>query len=174
MTAPSPTTRTLPFGEAAIELAQRSGMRGARLLTWGGLFWSALGGLVSLGVGLWLDRLIEDLFARVPGLGWLGRRVATLHGALARAHAKDDRAGARAGLEQLAALYATKPETARGRQAMAALAGDIIDGRDLIELGERHLMAPLDARARREIALAARRVSAVTAISPMSQGVRKV
>ncbi len=49
---------------------------------------------------------------------------------------------------------------------MAALAGEIIDGRDLIELGERHLMAPLDARARREIALAARRVSAVTAISP--------
>lgn len=179
-----------PAGEAAIERAQRSGMRGARL-TWGGLFWSALGGLVSLGIGLWLDRLIEDLFARMPGLGWLGvallatlllavaalairevagvarqRRVATLHKALAEAHAKDDRTGARAGLQQLATLYATKPETARGRQAMAALAGEIVDGRDLIELGERHLMAPLDTLVRREIALAARRVSAVTAISP--------
>jgi putative membrane protein len=49
---------------------------------------------------------------------------------------------------------------------MEALAGEIIDGRDLIDLAERHLMAPLDRLARREIAAAAKRVSVVTAISP--------
>jgi putative membrane protein len=30
----------------------------------GALFWSGLGGLVSLGVGLAISKLIEDLFAR--------------------------------------------------------------------------------------------------------------
>ena len=189
--APDPASADRPAGEAAIEIAQRRGMVGRGVLSWGGLFWSALGGLVSLGVGLWVTRLIDDLFARVPGLGWVGlalaglagaallalavrelvgiarqRRVAVLHKLLADAHAADDGSRARAGLGQLAALYARRPETARARRAIAALAADIIDGRDLIDLGERHIMSPLDREVRREIALAARRVSIVTAISP--------
>ena len=42
----------------------------------------------------------------------------------------------------------------------------IIDGRDLIDLAERNLVAPLDKEAEREIAAAAKRVSVVTAVSP--------
>lgn len=180
-----------PADEAATEIAQRRGMRGGRRLTLGGLFWSALGGLVSLGLGLWVDRLIGDLFGRARGLGWLGvallgvaaaallalaareavgvgrqRRVARLHERVAQAHAADDGVRARALLAEVAALYANRPETAKARGEVAALSGEIIDGRDLIDLGERLLLAPLDARVRREIALAARRVSVVTAISP--------
>jgi putative membrane protein len=47
-----------------------------------------------------------------------------------------------------------------------SLTGEIIDGRDLCDIAERELMAPLDEAVRREIALAARRVSVVTAVSP--------
>ena len=39
---------------------------------WGAVFWSAPGGLVTLGLGLGVTRLIEDLFARSESLGYLG------------------------------------------------------------------------------------------------------
>ena len=39
---------------------------------WGALFWTALGGLILLGLGLGVTQLIEDLFARSEGLGLLG------------------------------------------------------------------------------------------------------
>ena len=39
---------------------------------WGTVFWTAVGGLVLLGLGLGVTRLIEDLFARSEGLGFLG------------------------------------------------------------------------------------------------------
>ncbi len=39
---------------------------------WGAVFWSAVGGLILLGLGLGVTRLIEDLFARGEGLGFLG------------------------------------------------------------------------------------------------------
>src|SRR5215475_5288171 len=42
-----------------------------RGLSWGTLFWSALAGLVLLGLGLGTVNLIEDLFARNEGLGFL-------------------------------------------------------------------------------------------------------
>src|ERR1700738_4933469 len=51
--------------EAAIVPAQR-GFR------WGAVFWSAVAGLILLGLGLGVTRLIEDLFARSEGLGFLG------------------------------------------------------------------------------------------------------
>ncbi len=179
-----------PANEVAIEVAQRRGMM-ARFFGWSGLFWAATVSLVSLGIGLWVDRLVADLFARLPGLGWLAlalagmallalvallirefrgvvrqRKVAALHKRLADAHAADDRDAARSELKTLSALYAARPETARPRQQIEAFSGEIIDGRDLIDLAERHLMGPLDIEVRREIALAARRVSVVTAISP--------
>src|ERR1700754_2940775 len=43
-----------------------------RGLSWGTVFWTGLGGLVLLGLGLSVVNLIEDLFARSEGLGFLG------------------------------------------------------------------------------------------------------
>lgn len=176
--------------EAAVEVAQRQGLL-ARGFSWGGLFWSAVGGLVSLGIGIWFARLIDDLFARTPALGWVGvalaasallallvlglrewravsrqKRIAELHLACAEAHARDDRNAARAALRELTGLYAGRPETARARSLVAELSAEIVDGRDLLDIAERALMADLDGRARQEIATAAKRVSVVTAISP--------
>ena len=45
---------------------------------WGTLFWTALGGLVLLGPGLGVTNLVEDLFARSEGLGFLGLALAVL------------------------------------------------------------------------------------------------
>jgi putative membrane protein len=177
--------------EEAVEVAQKQGLLKRAFFTWGGLFWSALGGLVSLGIGLWATRVVEDLFSRTPALGWVGlalvalalaslfalalrelrailrqRQIAELHIRCARARESDDRDAARAAIRDLSALYATRAETARARSLVAELSAEIVDGRDLLDIAERNLMTDLDAAARREVAIAAKRVSVVTAISP--------
>ena len=58
-----PTPRCCRFRSSAPIVPVRRGFR------WGAMFWSALGGLVMLGVGLGVTRLIEDLFARSESLG---------------------------------------------------------------------------------------------------------
>lgn len=177
--------------EAVVENAQKQGMLRRSLLSWGGVFWSALTSLILLALGLWFTQLVEDLFRRVPALGYAGlalialaalallvlatrellairrqRRIATLHIALAQARARDDRDAARDGVRELTLLYATRPDTARARAHLEDLTREIVDGRDLVDIAERTLMAPLDNQVRREIANAAKRVSVVTAVSP--------
>ncbi len=177
--------------ERAIETAQKSGIFRRSVFSWGGLFWSALGGLVSLGIGLWITRLVDDLFARAPALGAVGlglagliilallvlggrellaigrqRHIAKLHQDFAKAHAGDDQTLARALVADLASLYTARPETARGRKHVLALRTEIVDGRDLVEIAECSLVAPLDAKAQAAIASAAKRVSVVTTIAP--------
>jgi putative membrane protein len=177
--------------ERAVEAAQRSGMLARWRPKLATLVWAGFGGLVSLGLGLWMSALIENLFARARALGaigaafaalflvgivglaireiaalWRQSRIAELHAALARARAGDDRVAARALVGKLAALYEGRAETARARAEVAEARGAIVDGRDLIDIAERALLRPLDVKAQAEIAAAARRVSMVTAISP--------
>jgi putative membrane protein len=162
-----------------------------RRFRWGTLFWSALGGLVALGLGLGVTRLIEDLFARSEGLGYLGvvlsaaaalaliviitretlglLRLATIEKLHHRASAtlvNDDRDEGRAIVHELLALERRTPRLARARVALQDHLADIIDGADLVRLAERELMAPLDQEARRMVGNAAKRVSLVTAVSP--------
>jgi putative membrane protein len=94
------------------------------------------------------------------------RRIAVLHRQLALAHETDDRDLARAKVGELVALYKHDPRAAAARKELNALRGEIVDGRDLIDIAERKLMPPLDDAARKEIADAAKRVSVVSAISP--------
>jgi putative membrane protein len=155
------------------------------------LFWSALGGLVLLALGLLGTKLVEGLFARAEWLGVLGAACAalTLAALLAilareaiglarlknieklqvRAQAAldaDDRQEARAIVRDLIAFERSEPRHARSRAMLASHVEEIIDGADLIRLAERELMGPLDEEARRSVAAAAKRVSVVTAISP--------
>jgi putative membrane protein len=177
--------------ERAVEAEQSTGMLARWRPKLATLVWAGLTGLVSLGLGLWLSALIENLFARARALGaigaafaalflvgivglaireiaalWRQSRIAELHAALARARAGDDRVAARALVGKLAALYEGRAETARARAEVAEARGAIVDGRDLIDIAERALLRPLDVKAQAEIAAAARRVSMVTAISP--------
>jgi len=167
---PAPSRRRFPFGT---------------------LFWSALGGLIVLGLGLLGTQLVEGLFARAEWLGILGAACAALTLAallailareafgLARlknieklqvraqaALATDDRQEARAIVRDLIAFERSEPRLARARAMLASHVKEIIDGADLIRLAERELMGPLDEEARRNVAAAAKRVSVVTAISP--------
>lgn len=162
-----------------------------RRFGWGTLFWTATAGLVVLGAGLGIVRLIEDLFARNETLGWLGLGLAAaaglalavvtgrevfglmrlaaiekLHARAAEVIASDDRAGSRAIVGDLLKLAHQNPHLARARAALTEHSGDIIDGADMIRLAERELMTPLDQEARRIVSVAAQRVSVVTAVSP--------
>ena len=177
--------------EREIEIAQQKGMLARWRPSLGSLFWSGLGGLVSLGLGLWFTELVETLFAKAQALGWIAAafgalallalvaigareavailrqsRIARLHADLARARASDDGDAARPLVARLIALYERRPETAAGRAETSEAMRAIIDGRDLIDIAERALLRPLDAKAQQEIAAAAKRVSMVTAISP--------
>ena len=177
--------------ERAVETAQKRGIFRRTVVSWSGLFWSALGALVSLAFGLWVTRLVDDLFARSATLGAIGialaglvllallailgreavaigrqRHIARLHQDFAAARTGDDQAQARRLVADLASLYAKRPETARARRDVLALRSEIVDGRDLVDIAERTLVSPLDERARAAIATAAKRVSVVTTIAP--------
>ncbi len=157
----------------------------------GTLFWTGLGGLVSLGTGLAVSKLIEDLFARADWLGSVGLAFAAVFGVavigivgrealgLARlssldalrdraadALATDDRPTAEGVAKDLLKLAQDNPALARARGDLSTHLGAIIDGADLVRLTERTLMAPLDAQARALVSDAAKRVSVVTAVSP--------
>ena len=181
---PEPDAAALP---APIETARPR----RRRFPWGGLFWSALGGLVVLGLGLGAAQLIEDLFTRSETLGFAGLALAALCAlafvvivarevlALARLdtieqlHARadavlvsDDRTASDAIVRDLLKVARDNPQLAQARAALQSHTHDIIDGADMLRLAERTLMAPLDQEARRLISSAASRVSLVTAISP--------
>jgi putative membrane protein len=166
-------------------------LRPQRGFRWGAVFWTAIGGLILLGVGLGVTGLIEDLFARSEGLGLLGlafafaatlafavvvarealglARLAAIEKLHLRAAAvllSDDRAESRAIVQDLLRLEHQNPQLARARATLQGHTDDIIDGADLIRLAERELMTPLDLEARRLVSSAAQRVSIVTAVSP--------
>lgn len=158
---------------------------------WGQLFWTGLGGLVSLGAGLAVTKLVEDLFARADWLGYVGlafalalalaslailtreafglirlRTLNHLREQAAEALAKDDRRLAESVTNELLSIAATSPRLFRARTELSGHLDAIIDGADLIRLTERQLMAPLDAEATQLVSNAAKRVSVVTAVSP--------
>lgn len=172
----------------AVETIAHPARRGIR---WSRLALATGGALVSLSLGLALDALVRDLFSRADWLGWIGlalialfalavlamvsrevfgllrlKRVAQLRLDSDGAAARNDRDAAVAAVRSLVALYGDRPETAKGRRLIAGHLGEIMDGRDLLTLAERDLIAPLDERAKVLASAAARRVSVVTAVSP--------
>jgi putative membrane protein len=155
-----------------------------RRITLGRIAFGALGLLLSLAVGLWVDALIRDLFSRNDWLGYLAMAAAAiavlaLLGVVLRELVGLRRLAAVQDLKQDVmaaaasptpsvgrAIVAARPQTARGRSRLAETEGEIIDAAHLIDLAERELMAPLDREARALILGAAKRVSIVTAVSP--------
>lgn len=157
--------------------------------SFGKLFIGALGAAVSLGLGLALDALVRDLFARAEWLGWFGLVVAALLvvgvvGIVGREilalmrlkaveverraalHAFETNSDAEPVLKGLDDIVAGLPGTQGGRASLARHRGEVIDGRDLVALAEREILMPLDARARALVLGSAKRVSLVTAVSP--------
>jgi putative membrane protein len=173
---------------AAVKAIVHPRRRGVR---WGALAVSAGAALVSLSLGLAFDALIRDLFARADWLGWLGlgllaifllgvlglvgrevlglfrlKRIARLRLHSDAASASNDRDAAAECVRALLGVYADRPDTAKARRLVGAHLREIMDGRDLLVLAERDLLAPLDSQAKALASAAAQRVSVVTAVSP--------
>lgn len=174
-----------PVSLPAIAAPPRKGWRWGRVLT------AALGGLVTLALGLWVDEIVRGLFARYEPLGWFGlalaalaligfvgllarelaglwrlRRLHDLRDLATRAHATDQAGLGRRLAKDLIDLYASRPETAGARRLLERHAAEIVDGRDLVAMAERDLLTPLDAGAKALVLSSAKRVSVVTAASP--------
>ena len=189
---PRGSVRVIPEPEAFdLPVPVAAPLPARRRFSWGTVFWSALGGLVTLGIGLATTRLIEDLYARAAWLGTLGLalagigllallivcgkeifallRLASIEKLRSRAEAAlatDDRHEARAIVAALTATLSAAPALARGRAELDTHLTEIIDGRDLLHIAERTLMTSLDQEAARLVARTATRVSVVTAVSP--------
>ncbi|TXJ25530.1 MAG: TIGR01620 family protein [Afipia sp.] len=178
-----PAQLPVPIDEPAVPVRKGFG--------WAGIFWTALGGLVVLGLGLGISNLVEDLFNRSASLGYIGlvfavlavvalvviitrealslARLETIEKLHARANAvllSDDRKDSDAIVRDLLRIAHDNPRLARARAALEEHGRDIIDGADMVRLAERELMTPLDQEARRLVSSAAQRVSIVTAVSP--------
>ena len=173
---------------AALEVPPTT--RAERRFSFAKLLAAGLALLVTLALGIAVDELIDDLFARADWLGWVAigltllvlfailgmvvREVTGLWrlGRIGDLRERADNArhaspkAARAVVRSLVALTGERPETARGRRRLAELDGDVMDAADLVDLAERNLMGPLDNKARALVLGSAKRVSVVTAVSP--------
>lgn len=164
----------------------------ARRSYWGRILFGALGLLLSLAIGLWIESLLRELYSRAEWLGWTGGVLAAIavlaalviivreaaafmrlasvvefqnRAALSRVSARGP-ADARKLVDDLSRFLSARPETAAGRRALSELRDDVIDAGDLLRLAEVEMLAPLDTEARTLILNAAKRVSLVTAVSP--------
>jgi putative membrane protein len=162
-----------------------------RRAPWVGILLSALTGLVLLGLGLAVERLIVDLYAIAPWLGWVAlglsvlallaflaivgreisgilreQKIETLREAAADALAVKDHKAAKAIVSDLLGLYSARPSAVKGSAHLMAAMEEIIDADDRLAIAERELLAPLDQQAKRAVAAAAKQVSLVTAVSP--------
>ncbi len=159
--------------------------------SWSAILLSALGGLISLGIGLAATKLIEDLWARHEWLGWAGlgvlglavlafvvicgrelvalrrmRKIGAMRTAAERGLRHEDDADCKSALRGLRSLYAGRNDVSWGLSRLAEHDRDVMDATDRLKLAERELMPGLDGEARRIIADAARRVSVITAVNP--------
>lgn len=174
------------------ELAAETTAPAIKKMGWlGRLAWTSGSILASLAFGLLADQLIRGLFDRFEWLGWAGvallalfvlavlvlagreivavrrlRVLDRLRRNAAMALANNHRLAASHVLSELEGIYVARADLARPRQALIEQSRDLFDGAEILHLGERLLMTPLDARAKALTAASARRVALVTAVSP--------
>ncbi len=186
--APDPTGAELrPEGSTVPAIAAPP----PRRWSWSVMLLGALGALVSLGVGLALTKLIEDLFARHLWLGWAGlgvlgiavlafvvicgrelvalrrmRKIGAMRTAAERGLRHEDDADCTLALRGIRSLYAGRHDVSWGLSRLAEHDRDVMDAPDRLRLAEREIMPGLDGEARRIIAEASRRVSVITAVNP--------
>jgi len=160
-------------------------------MRWGLILISALTTLISLGIGLWVTQIVNDLLAIHPWLGWaasglLGlvalaalvlagreiiallrqRRIGRIRTRANTARLEDNPDKAIEVQGALARLYSTREDLIWGLARIIEHDNDILDAEARLHLLERELMTPLDRQARALVASTARRISILTAISP--------
>ncbi|SIQ23152.1 TIGR01620 family protein [Bosea sp. TND4EK4] len=162
-----------------------------RRFSFGSLFVAGLSGFLALAAGVWAQNTVTSLMSQNPVLGYAALACAVVAGfALLvmlgrvlrdilrerKVEALRERASglllggtlddAKSLAGDLASLYKGRAETAKGRAELDAALPQLFAPRDVLSVAERTLLVPLDAQAQAQIAIAARRVSLVTAVSP--------
>ncbi|HEY7645528.1 MAG TPA: TIGR01620 family protein [Hyphomicrobiales bacterium] len=173
------------------EMATREMARASRGFRWGTIFLSAVGGLVSIGVSLWVANFVAGLFANGGWLGYVALGLALIAGfaalmiaaremlgffrlgrvAAIRLQAENalsdaDRVRADDVSAKIEALFSTRQELRWGRQRLADHRSGVLNAKEVLILTERELLGPLDRNAKSIIATSVRRVSLITAVSP--------
>lgn len=180
-----------PEPTPAIALVEAIADRRRTGIRWGRLLAGALGGLVSLMIGVWAWQTIEALFARFDWLGWLTlglaglaliaglalvlrevratmrlREISSLRHRIAEKGETISLKQARRLVAEMEGLYAGRTDLAGARSTLARHRDEVMDGIDLLGIAENDLLGPLDFRATELVSAAARRTSVVTAVSP--------
>lgn len=163
-----------------------------RGMRWGALFLSAAASLAVLAAGVAFTGFVGEAMARNDWVGWLATALAAIatvslaaivlreivglfrlarlsglrRGILAALRDRDLKAE-RGAVRDLKALYGARPAQKWGLARLSDHERDVRDPGELLALAERELIVPLDNEARRAVLAAAKRVSVVTAMSPM-------
>ncbi len=144
-----------------------------------------------LSVSAW--NFVTGLFATNIALGWIGfglmiialivlailtlqeiagfarmARLDRLRLAAATAHSSADLKAARSVVDDIASLYAKRPDTAWGLSRLQENRVEIYDADALLALAETEVLGPLDRAALAQIEAAARQVAIVTAFVPVA------
>ena len=179
-----------PQGAAMASAATLVARRPSRLARW---FWALAGLILTTVISVAAWNFVTALLAANPILGWAVtglfalfglvtllivikelsafsrlKRLDALQRAADHALAENSLSAARDVTGRLTALYAGRADTRWGRERLAERQGDVFDAEALLDLAERELMGPLDARATQEVQAAARQVAAVTALVPLA------
>lgn len=165
----------------------------SRGVQWGAIVASALAGLAALAAGAWFARFVSVALAREDWVGWTAfclvtlasvaaagmfirevvglmrlRRLGRLRQDVEAAFRDQSITHERTAVRQLCSMLRSRPELAWGLARFREHVRDVRDSGELFRLAERELIAPLDRDARRVVLASAKRVSVVTAISPMA------
>jgi putative membrane protein len=158
----------------------------------GSILFSAMAALASIALGLWFARFVSIALERQDWVGWLAfglmmiiavalagivlreligfrrlARLANLRALVKATIAKPNAANEKKAVAALVAHYRGRGDLAWGLARVRDHTGDVLQQGDLLRLADRELLRPIDGEARRVILKSAKRVSTVTALSPI-------
>jgi putative membrane protein len=170
-----------------------AGVTMRRGIRWGGVLAGALSLLGGLAITLSVTRFVSIAFEREDWIGWVAfglaaiaggsfliivgrevagmlrlRRLGRTRRSLEAALARRDLGAERRAIEAIFSGLGTRPELKWSLARLDEHARSVSDPGDLARLVDRDVMPALDGDARRLVAGTARRVSVVTALSPMA------
>ena len=170
-----------------------TGAEVAKGFRWGAIFLSAMAGLATLALGVWFARFVSVALARQDWVGWLAfgllcaaalamvamvlREIVGLI-RLDRMHrikidadqalTDADIKLAKSAVKRLRRAFSGRPQMARAQARLSEHERDILSAGELLRLADRELVVRLDAEAKRVVIASAKRVSMVTALSPIA------
>jgi putative membrane protein len=164
-----------------------------RYFRWGAIFGAAVFVLVLMWAALAVTQLVQSYFVQSTFLGWTAltivgiavaaaiavilrevwgilrlNRISELQETVSKAVSLDDRELAQQSVSGIKNLFEFRTDMATGLREFAGHDNAIMDPRDRVNLADRILLVPLDEQAKKVIAKFARRVTLLTAVTPVA------